>query len=57
MAQYETKLIIKLMAELVVKSKSVKAAYSAIADNARDEGIHLPSYEEKIKEIDEREKN
>ena len=53
MAEYETKLIVKLLAEVVARSKSVKEAYNAITCAAKDDDMELPSYEEKIREIEE----
>ena len=46
---YEIKVILKLLARCVGKSKDVKEAYSAIVEAASVEGLELPSYEEFIK--------
>jgi hypothetical protein len=51
---YETKLIVSLMARAVAKSKTVKEAYTAIAESARVEGFSLPTYEEAINEANKK---
>lgn len=54
MGAYETKLIVSLMARAVAKSKTVKEAYTAIAESARVEGFSLPTYEEAINEANKK---
>ena len=43
---YETKVILKALANQVAMAKNLKQAYSLIADAANAEGLDLPSYEE-----------
>ena len=50
---YDTKLIVKLIAQNIVKCKTVKEAYKAIKSAASVEGMELPSFEEMIKELSE----
>ena len=51
MGAYETKVIIKQMTEIVARAESLEDAYNAIANSAREEGVSLPTYEEKRREI------
>ena len=51
MGAYETKVIIKQMTEIVARAESLEDAYNAIANSEREEGISLPTYEEKRREI------
>ena len=50
---YETKVILSLLAQQVGKSKSIKEAYTAIVRAANVEGLELPSYEDFVKELEE----
>ena len=49
MAQYETKVILKMVTEIIVHSNSLQEAYESVAECAKDEGLQLPTYEERIK--------
>jgi len=53
MGAYETKVIIRQMAEIIVRSETLEDAYTAIADSAKDEGVTLPSYKEKREKLRE----
>ena len=48
MAQYETKVILKMVTEIIISSDSLQEAYDSIAECAKDEGLQLPTYEERI---------
>lgn len=49
---YETKVILKLIAQDVVKAKTVKEAYRAIKSAASVEGMELPSFDKMKKELE-----
>ena len=49
MAQYETKAILKMVTEIIALSGSLQEAYESIAECAKDDGLQLPSYEERMK--------
>ena len=51
-SQYETKVILKMVTEIIVRSKSLKQAYEAVAECAQDEGFQLPKFEEKLKRLE-----
>ena len=51
MGSYETKLIVKQMLEIIAGANTLEAAYTAIANSAKEEGVTLPSYKEKRDEI------
>ena len=53
---YETKVILKLLAAHVAKSKTLAEAYDAIADAASVEGLSLPTYKEAVEQIEEKRK-
>jgi hypothetical protein len=44
------------MAEIIARAESLEDAYTAIAESAKDEGVVLPTFEEKRKAIEERKK-
>jgi len=50
---FETKVIIKLLAQQVGNSKTIREAYGYITKAAEVEGMTLPSYEEWQKEVEE----
>lgn len=53
---YETKVILKLIAQQIGKAKSLKEAYTFVVNAASVEGMELPTYEEfqkKVKELEE----
>jgi hypothetical protein len=52
---YETKVILRLLARHIAKTKNPKEAYKAVVAAASVEGLVLPSYEDEIKEIDDNE--
>ena len=53
---YETKVILKSLANQISMAKSVKQAYKMVKDMAEVEGMKLPSFEESKKAlIDEEE--
>ena len=43
---YETKVILKLLANQVARAESLEEAYIFIAEAANVEGLEVPSYEE-----------
>jgi len=45
MMTYETKVILRLLADSVARSKNLKQAYGYIARAANVEGLELPDYE------------
>jgi len=49
----ETKVILKLLADSVAKSKTLEEAYETVARAAKVEGLTLPSYKEALIEIEE----
>ena len=49
----ETKVILKVLADSVLRSDSVKEAYSIIVGAANVEGLQLPPYEEAIQELEQ----
>ena len=53
MPAYETKVMLKQVTEIIAKSQTLKEAYTAVADSAGVEGVVLPPYEEKLREIEE----
>ena len=54
----ETKVILKLLANTIIKSSSIEEAYIAVAEAANVEGVALPSYEDAMKALnDVRKKN
>ena len=50
---YETKVILKLLAESIARAKSAKGAYEIVVRAANAEGVTLPSYDEILKQIAE----
>ena len=48
---FETKVLLSLLADAVAKTDNVKAAYEVIARAANVEGVQLPSYDEKRKQL------
>ena len=52
---YETKVILTLLAEALVRAENVKEAYGLLVRAANAEGLKLPSYKE-LKEMVEQEK-
>ena len=54
---YETKVILQLLADTVVKSKTLEEAYESIAGAAKVEGLTLPSYKEALETLEERRKS
>ena len=53
---YETKVILTMLANDVVKSKSLEEVYNFIAKAASVEGLNLPTYAEAKKEFKESKK-
>jgi len=56
---YETKVILKSLANQVAKAKSLREAYEAIRDVANVEGVQLLPYDDvlnRFKEIEEKDK-
>jgi len=49
---YDTKALLSSLAQNVAKSKSVKEAYLAVMKTANVEGVHVPTYDEAIEEIE-----
>jgi len=49
----ETKVILKLLANTVAKSKTVEEAYIAIAEAAAVTGMVLPNYKDAVKALEE----
>jgi hypothetical protein len=49
---FETKVLLATLAEAIVRSNNVKEAYNILTKAANVEGIQLPSYEDKLKEIE-----
>jgi len=52
----ETKVILKLLADNVAKSKTLEEAYESIAEAANLEGLALPSYKEALEILEQRRK-
>jgi len=50
---YETKVLLSLLADNIARAKTPKEAYAVIVAAANVEGVNLPSYEEKLAEIEE----
>ena len=50
--EYETKVILMLLAQQVAKSRTVKEAYNAIARAASVEDVSLPPFEEFLAEME-----
>jgi|GEM_PF-715448 len=50
---YETKALLSLLANSIARAQSVKEAYSVIIEAANVEGVNLPTYKEKLEEIEE----
>ena len=48
---YETKVILKLLADSIVRAESIEEAYGYVVRAASMEGITLPSYDECLKEL------
>jgi hypothetical protein len=48
---YETKVILILLAQQIVRCKTIKEAYNSIAKAASVEGVNLPPYEDFIAEM------
>jgi len=46
---FETKVILKLLAEAITNAETLEEAYNAVAGAASVEGMAMPSYEEAIK--------
>ena len=51
---YETKVILMLLAQTIVRSKTVKEAYQAVAIAASVEGVEFPSFEEFLAKVEGR---
>ena len=49
---YETKVILKMVAEEIAKSKSLKEAYMFVENAANAEGLEIPKYEEAKKKYE-----
>ena len=45
---FETKVILKLIAEAITNAETLEEAYDAVAGAASVEGLVLPSYEEAL---------
>ena len=50
---YETKVILKLLANQVIYAKTAKEAYNMIRSAAQVEGMVLPKYEDAMAELHE----
>ena len=50
---YDTKVMLRLIAQNVAKAKTVKEAYKSVKFAANVEGVNLPSFEEMQKEFGE----
>jgi hypothetical protein len=50
---YETKVIIRSIARILIRCKSIKQAYNELLKIAQDEGVNLQTYEDAIKELNE----
>jgi len=46
---FETKVILKLLAEAIINAETLEEAYNAVAGAASVEGSVMPSYEEALK--------
>jgi len=53
---FETKVILKLLADAIANAETLEEAYDAIAGAASVEGLVLPSYEEALYKRNERRK-
>lgn len=51
---YETKVILKLLAQSIGKAKDVEECYDYIVEAANVEGMKLPSYEEYQRHLEEK---
>jgi len=49
---YDTKAMFSLIANNIAKSKTLSEAYAAVMEAANVEGVNLPTYEEKIAELE-----
>jgi hypothetical protein len=49
---YDTKLIIRLIADNIAKSESLREAYDSVVEAANIEGVKLPNYKEAREEIE-----
>jgi len=49
---FETKAFLASLANNIARAQSTKEAYTIIVESANVEGVHLPSYEEKLAEIE-----
>jgi hypothetical protein len=54
---YETKVILKLLADSIARAESIEEAYSYVSRAASAEGMTLPSFEDCVKEIKQLKKN
>ena len=50
---YETKVIIRSIARILIRCTSIKQAYKELLRIAQDEGVNLPTYEEALRELEE----
>jgi len=50
---FETKVILKLLAEAIINAKTLEEAYNAVAGAASVEGLVMPSYKEALKQLKE----
>jgi len=50
---FDTKSMLTLLANNIAKSKTLKEAYAAVMDAANVEGVNLPTYEDKMAELEE----
>jgi len=53
---YETKVILALLADKAAEAKSAEEVYESIRNAANVEGLQLPTYEERQKELAEKRK-
>ena len=53
---YETKVILTLLAQQIVKSKNIREAYAAVKMAANVEGLQLPAFDDLLKGLDEESK-
>jgi len=53
---FETKVILKLLAEAIINAETLEEAYDAVTGAASVEGLALPSYGEAIEKRNEKRK-
>jgi len=53
---YETKVILALIAEAIGRTETVEEAYTVVVQAASVEGVTLPSYEEFVSQLKNKQK-